>query len=118
MSAFAAQHETLSTSPDSTFVKFLIVQRRDADGVDVMIGIGLRRVGDPTRSDKTVVITERADWFAALDDVFGLTFEGVDPAALDRLWAKMLADHAAWQAQKAAAAGTGTGRGRGLTPWA
>jgi N-hydroxyarylamine O-acetyltransferase len=84
MSAFAAQHAHLSTSPESMFVQFLIAQRRDAGGVDIMVGLGLRRV-DGTGS-KARVVTERADWFGALHDVFGLRFDDIDPAALDRLW--------------------------------
>jgi N-hydroxyarylamine O-acetyltransferase len=88
MPAFAAQHAELSTSPESLFVQFLIVQRRDAMGVDILVGLGLRRV-DGTDA-KARVLTERADWFGALHDVFGLRFDDVDPAALDRLWETQL----------------------------
>ena len=37
-------------------------------------------------TDAPLVVDQRADWFALVADEFGLTFEGVDPAALDRLW--------------------------------
>jgi N-hydroxyarylamine O-acetyltransferase len=99
MRDFAAKHEHLSTSPDSMFVQFLIVQRRDADGVDIMLGLGLRRVDDTNARGQA--LTSRADWFGALADVFGLRFDGAEPEALDRLWDKMYAAHVAWEAGKA-----------------
>ena len=49
MPDFAAQHAYLSTSPESGFVKLLSVQRRDAEGADVMVGLVLRRVDDGER---------------------------------------------------------------------
>jgi N-hydroxyarylamine O-acetyltransferase len=99
MPEFAAQHERLSKSPDSLFVQYLIVQRRDAEGIDVMVGLGLRRLGGGSGT-KARVFTERAEWFDALRDVFGLRLVGADPAALDRLWEKALAAHGAREAQK------------------
>jgi N-hydroxyarylamine O-acetyltransferase len=100
MSDFAAQHTRLSTAPDSLFVQFLIVQRREVNGVDVMVGLGLRRVDDAAAAVR--VLTERSDWFAALHDVFGLRLDDVEPEAADRLWAKTLGAHDAWEAKKAA----------------
>ena len=101
MPAFAQQHLRLSTEPDSLFVQYLIVQRRDAGGVDILVGLGLRRV-DGTDT-KPQVLTDRADWFAALHDVFGLRFDGVDPAALDRLWSTQLAAYEQAEAARRAA---------------
>jgi N-hydroxyarylamine O-acetyltransferase len=96
MPDFAAQHERLSTSPDSLFVQYLIVQRRDAEGVDIMLGLGLRRVdGDAAAPPR--LLTSRVDWFAALADVFGLRLDGVEPAARDQLWDKTYAAHRAWE---------------------
>jgi arylamine N-acetyltransferase len=99
--AFEAQHTRLSTAPDSLFVQYLIVQRRDATGVDIMVGLGLRRV-DETQS-AVRVLTERADWFAALHDQFGLRFDGIEPAALDRLWDAQLAAYRKAEADRAVA---------------
>jgi N-hydroxyarylamine O-acetyltransferase len=100
ISDFAAQHERLSTAPDSLFVQYLIVQRRDATGVDILVGLGLRRLD--AEGSRVRVLTERADWFAALTDVFGLRLDGVEPAALDRLWEKTRSAHAAYETQRAA----------------
>ena len=100
ISDFEAKHAHLSTAPESLFVQYLIVQRRDAAGVDIMLGLGLRRVDDAKTPGRA--LTNRADWFDALAQVFGLRFDGVDPEALDRLWDKMYAAHTAWEAMKAA----------------
>lgn len=98
MPDFAAQHERLSTSPDSPFVQYLIVQHRDAEGVDIMLGLGLRRVDGTKTSGRA--LTKRAEWFDALADVFGLRFETIESDALDRLWEKMYAAHVAWEESK------------------
>lgn len=95
MSDFAAQHQFLSTSPESLFVQFLIVQRRDADGVDIMVGLGLRRVDAADAPARN--LTARGDWFDALTDVFGLRFDDAEPEALDRLWDQTLGAHRAWE---------------------
>jgi N-hydroxyarylamine O-acetyltransferase len=84
------------------FMQFLVVQRRDADGVDIMLGLGLKRVAEVKA--RTQALTKRAEWFGALADVFGLRFDEVEPEALDRLWEKMYAQHLAWEETKAAPA--------------
>jgi arylamine N-acetyltransferase len=96
MDQFAARHQWLSTSPDSGFVRVLSAQRRDATGVDILRGLILSRVG--TGSAPSEPLTERADWFAALADVFDLRFEATAPDVLDRLWERSLAAHRAWDA--------------------
>jgi len=100
MPAFAQQHAHLSTSPESLFVQYLIVQRRDAGGVDILVGLGLRRVDADGGAVR--LLTERADFFAALHDVFGLRFDGVDPAALDRLWSTQFAAYEQADAERRA----------------
>lgn len=91
MSEFAERHVRLSTSPDSNFVRLATAQRRDATGGDLLRGLVLARVGDRTVSDS--VLTERADWFAALADVFALRLDSSEPEMLDRLWERCLATH-------------------------
>ena len=66
ISDFEAQHARLSTAPDSLFVQFLIVQRRDADGVDILVGLGLRRVDAAAAPGRS--LTDKAEWFAVLHD--------------------------------------------------
>jgi N-hydroxyarylamine O-acetyltransferase len=98
MDAFAAQHAYLSTAPESPFASFVVVQRRDAGGADVMAGLALRRVDGTEREPR--VITARSEWLAALGDVFGLHLDGADPAAIDRLWQRTLSAHRNWEAVK------------------
>ena len=96
MPAFADRHVWLSTSPDSGFVRVATAQRRDATGVDIMRGLVLTRVGEGAAPSDPM--TERADWFSALADVFGLHLRGSSPAARDRLWERTLAAHETWEA--------------------
>jgi N-hydroxyarylamine O-acetyltransferase len=96
MDHFAVRHQWLSTSPDSGFVRVATAQRRDATGVDILRGLVLTRVGQGTAPSEP--LTERADWFAALADVFGLRFEATAPEVLDHFWERSLAAHHAWDA--------------------
>ncbi len=92
---FAAQHEYLSTSPDSGFVKWVTIQHRDARGCDIMRGLTLFRVDGPRRTSR--VVDDRDDWFTALGDVFGLTLLDATPQAKNRLWRRAVAAHEAWR---------------------
>ncbi len=94
--AFAAKHEWLSTSPESGFVQVAMAERRDATGVDVIRGLVLSRVGSNAATNEP--LTERAEWFAALADVFGLRLDGCAAEARDRLWDRVLSAHRAWEA--------------------
>jgi arylamine N-acetyltransferase len=96
MSEFAERHVRLSTSPESNFVRLATAQRRDASGADVLRGLVLARVGDSDAPE--LPLTERADWFAALADVFALRFDGAEPEMLTRLWDRCLATHRAQEA--------------------
>ncbi len=92
----AAQHETLSTSPDSGFVRVGLAQTRDATGVDVVYGLVVKRVGAGARTDEA--LTDRRRWLDALADLFGLTFAASAPGTTDRLWERTMANHRAWEA--------------------
>lgn len=96
LDAFAERHQWLSTSPESGFVRVAVAQRRDATGVDSMRGLVLTRVGEGAATSEPM--TERADWFGALADVFGLHLQHSSPDARDHLWSTVLAKHEAWEA--------------------
>jgi arylamine N-acetyltransferase len=98
MDAFAARNRELSTSPESGFVKFLTVQRRDAHGVDIMRGLTLLRIG--TGAHKTTV-QSRDELVDVLDRRFGLDVATLDPRTLDALWSRLHAAHRAWLAARA-----------------
>jgi arylamine N-acetyltransferase len=95
MDAFADRHLWLSTAPDSGFVKVLTVQRRDADGVDILRGLSLRRLGAGA-FDAT--LTSQVELIEALGDVFGLDLAPVDTAARAALWERVHTAHERWEA--------------------
>lgn len=93
-----SRHEWLSTSPQSGFVRTATAQRRDDGGVDVLRGLVLTRVGSDAHTGEP--LTNRREWFDALADVYGLTFEASAPGTTDRLWDRTLATHRAWEASQ------------------
>ena len=98
MRDFAERHLMLSTSPESNFAKVALAMRRDATGVDIMRGLALARLGDGVPT--ALFLTERTEWFAALADIFGLTFAHSAPEMLDTLWVRAYAAHEAWTASQ------------------
>ena len=93
LDAFAAHHFEQSHAPTSLFVSMLLAHRRDATGVDSMIGLVLGRI----EADRTQqVLDDRDDWFDALADVFGVSLLDVDSARRDTLWRRTLDAHEAW----------------------
>jgi N-hydroxyarylamine O-acetyltransferase len=95
MAQFMAKHEWLSTSPDSPFLQVAMAEHRDATGVDVIRGMIVTRIGEGATSSE---LSGRADWFAALADLFDLRFDSSPPEVLDHLWDGVLATHQAWDA--------------------
>lgn len=95
MGDFAARHEFLASSPESPFAKVVTAQRRDACGMDVLLGLMFTRVG--TNPSRYVPVTSRDDWFDLLFDTFGLNLDGVEPAVRDRLWDRVLTAHRTWE---------------------
>lgn len=93
---FAAQHDYLSTAPDSGFVRIGMAQCRHATGVDVVRGLIVIRVGDEVRASEP--LTDRAEWFEAPCELCGLHFDATPPEVLDRLWSRTLANHRSWEA--------------------
>jgi N-hydroxyarylamine O-acetyltransferase len=92
---FEAQHQWLSTSPESGFVQVPMAERRDATGADVIRGLVLSRIGDGARTDEPV--TRRAEWFDLLADRFDLRLHGMSAEMHERLWTNVLAAHRRWQ---------------------
>lgn len=88
--AFAARHEHLSTSPDSPFVRWLVVQRRHPDGVDVLRGLHLSKAGTgPTRQ----VVEDSDTLLDVLRDVFGLDIADRSSEERAALWTRVWNAH-------------------------
>jgi N-hydroxyarylamine O-acetyltransferase len=86
---FAERHVHLSTSPESGFVRTFCVERVDASGWDVLRALTLSRVGETTTR---TLLDDRADWFTALADIYGLVIAAEDR---DPLWRKAVSQHEA-----------------------
>lgn len=95
---FAAQHEWLSTSPESGFVQVPMAERRDATGVDVIRGVVLARIG--ANAFTADPISRQSEWFDVLAEIFDLRFETSPPEYRQRLWNNVLAAHQAWEASQ------------------
>lgn len=96
---FVRWHPYLAESPESRLVRTVVVMRRDGSSSDTLTGCLLRRVDAEGRTVREV--TGRAEWFAALADVFGLTLDDLDAAERDDLWTRVHAAHLAWLEAKA-----------------
>ncbi|MHC3470732.1 arylamine N-acetyltransferase family protein [Streptomyces sp. 7R007] len=92
---FEAQHQWLSTSPESGFVQVPMAERRDATGADVVRGLVLSRIGDGAHTHEPV--TRRTEWFDLLADVFDLRLDTVAEERRERLWTHVLSAHRRWQ---------------------
>ncbi len=97
MHAFAGQHQALSTSPESGFVRVLTVQRRDATGVETLRSRTLRRTG--TYATETL-LDSRHELVDALSGIFGIDLAPVDDNRLDALWDQVQRAHEEWLASR------------------
>jgi len=87
--AFSERHAWFTTSPDSRFAKILLVQRRDATGVDVLRGRSLHRIGEGATES---TLTSAAELTDVLGDVFGLDVGAISGEARDALWTRTRLD--------------------------
>lgn len=96
---FRAKHAEQSTSPDSPFVRRVVVQRRDLTGVDNLRGRILSRIEGAARTAavfREEELTSAAGWYEALADVFGLTLDDIAPQQRQALWQRVCRAHEAW----------------------
>jgi N-hydroxyarylamine O-acetyltransferase len=94
---FTERHRSLSTSPESGFVRVCTVLRRDAAGVDILRNCLLTRTGDGAHQR---TLDDRGEWFEMLDGVFGLRLDDLTIADRDQLWWRVRAAHEAWLATR------------------
>jgi N-hydroxyarylamine O-acetyltransferase len=96
---FEPHHQRLSTSPDSGFVRTLVVQQPHEDRI-VTLRARTLTIDRPSGRDRSVVPDEAA-FAAALRDQFGIE---LDPDRLSRLWNAACRQHAEWLPSGAATA--------------
>ncbi len=94
MGAFVERNEWLSTSTESGFVKWLVLQRRDATGVDILRGLALSRVGSGTMER---YIDSKQNLAEVLCDTFGFDEATTSSDAFDALWQRADIAHKIWQ---------------------
>ena len=94
-----ARHTELSTSPASMFVKVLAVQRRDADGVDLLRSVSLTRIDAAGSHERVLANVE--DLTCVLAEVFGLDLSGVAAAELAAVWERQTRAYAAHRSRRA-----------------
>ncbi|MER5310612.1 arylamine N-acetyltransferase [Streptomyces sp. NPDC002773] len=99
---FAEEHARLSTAPDSDFVRLARVQRRDADGTDLLLGCVLTRI--TAAGDERTELGTTTDWFDALSSTFGIRPDEFGVEGRDRLWRTVRAGHEEWRRSIEAAA--------------
>jgi len=96
MAAFAGQHAYLSVAPDSPFVRVSSAFRRTPTSQHVLRSLTLSTL-HPDTTDVTV-IDDQADWYAALQDVFGLPMPHLSVTDRDDLWRRVVSQHEAFLA--------------------
>ncbi|HZX06196.1 arylamine N-acetyltransferase family protein [Kribbella sp.] len=91
LEAFAAKHAELSADPESPFVRLASAFRRTPESVVVLRSIGLSETFSD-RVDKRL-LDDRANYFAALADVFHLPLPHYTAADRDALWRRVWAQY-------------------------
>ena len=87
---FAAMHATLSTDPESAFVRTISVMR----GGEILRGcVFSERAGAVTRSRE---VDSGDGWWELVIDGFGLAYGDIPAAERNALWRKVRATHEAW----------------------
>ena len=89
-------HRRLTTPPDGTFTRLVVVQRRGAASLDTVRGCLWTHV-EPERTEQTELATYD-EWRTALTDGLGLSLDGLDEAGLRALHDEQWARHVAWTA--------------------
>ena len=90
----AAAHRVLSTPPDGSFTRLLVVQRRLDRHYDSLRGCVLSRHEPDGHSQ--IDVTSYDDWRGALADELHLPIGDVPEAELRLLWTRMRGAHEAW----------------------
>jgi arylamine N-acetyltransferase len=91
-------HAALSTPPDGRFAKVLVVQRRDAEAVDVVRGCLYHRITPGRQTEEE--LTTYDEWRGAIADGCGLSLAEVGDEELRALYDRMWASHVEFMATR------------------
>jgi N-hydroxyarylamine O-acetyltransferase len=84
MSEFSERHTFLSTSPESSFVRTVTAQRRDADSTAALRALQLRTITTSGVVDR--LVDQRDEWFDLLTNYFDLDLSAASTVAKGALW--------------------------------
>lgn len=103
LAEFAPHHERLSTSPESDFVRVLVVEKPHDDRIETLRSrtVLIRGPGIEERE----LVPDSAVFAAVLSDRFGIDAEALGPERLGRLWRQVVAQHREHLERRAASAG-------------
>jgi arylamine N-acetyltransferase len=93
---FVGMHVTLSTAPDSKFVRLVSVIRHFEGGIESLRGCVHSRI-TPTSVERHDVESE-SEWWDVVIDGFGLAYSDVTAAERAQLWRRVRGSHEAWDA--------------------
>ncbi|MER5639815.1 arylamine N-acetyltransferase [Kitasatospora sp. NPDC002227] len=99
---FAERHEWLSTAHESPFRPFPCVFQPTQGGQRALRGIVLTQIDAEGRHVRE--LTGCDEWFATVEEGFGLRLPEVGPAERQAYWERISAAHRAWKAASAAKA--------------
>jgi arylamine N-acetyltransferase len=99
MTDFEAQHAVLSVAPESPFVRVCSAFLRKPHSVVILRAVTLSEVF--ADHIDTAVLQTQADFFAALDDTFGLPLRHLTPTQRDHLWRRAVTQYEDFLARQA-----------------
>jgi hypothetical protein len=97
LSAFARPHRRLSTSPESGFVRTLVVQQPHADRIATLRARTYTEKGPDV--DHRELVADVAAFATVLRERFGIDPEVLGPGRMAKLWERACAQHEAFSAQ-------------------
>ncbi|WP_084216317.1 arylamine N-acetyltransferase family protein [Pseudonocardia spinosispora] len=95
---FAGMHDHLSTSPESSFVKTCVIIRRGGARIDTLRA---KTLSQRTRHTSSMtILNSQSDWFAALNDIFGIPMTDLSRVEREQLWRRVSMQHETHHVEK------------------
>lgn len=94
LTAFEPNHAFLSTSPDSRFVRKLVVQQRRHDHTLILRGCVRIHTGANGTAERDII--DQAEWWAVIADEFGLNIDDISEHERRTLWHRINREHDEW----------------------
>lgn len=102
LDAFEEPHRRLSTSPESSFVQTLVVERPLPDRLVRLRSRTLKVDGPAVPEEQVRVLGDAAELAAVLQGEFGIDPRALGAGRVERLWEQARAQHERWLREQAA----------------